>query len=71
MFVLFSVPAEKLTNDHFDGEAAIGRSANLSAGWAMPPRIPTAFVLRTNTYARSVPRSIPSAALPVPKGKYF
>jgi AraC-like DNA-binding protein len=25
MFVLFSVPAEKLTNDHFDGEAALGR----------------------------------------------
>jgi len=25
MLVLFSVPAEKLTNDHFDGEAALGR----------------------------------------------
>jgi AraC-like DNA-binding protein len=25
MFKLFSVPAEKLTNDHFDGEAALGR----------------------------------------------
>jgi AraC-like DNA-binding protein len=25
MFALFSVPAEKLTNDHFDGEAALGR----------------------------------------------
>jgi AraC-like DNA-binding protein len=24
MFMLFSVPAEKLTNDHFDGEAALG-----------------------------------------------
>jgi hypothetical protein len=23
--VLFSVPAEKLTNDHFDGEAVLGR----------------------------------------------
>jgi len=25
MYMLFSVPAEKLTNDHFDGEAALGR----------------------------------------------
>lgn len=25
IFALFSVPAEKLTNDHFDGEAALGR----------------------------------------------
>ena len=58
MLVLFSVPAEKLTNDHFDGRPrSAGGSANLSAGWVMPPRLPTAFVLRTNTYARNVPRS--------------
>jgi hypothetical protein len=57
MFVLFSVPAEKRSTGK---QRLAGGSANLSDGWVTPPRLPTAFVLRMNTYARSVPRSMPS-----------
>jgi hypothetical protein len=75
MFAFFSVPAEKLTNGPMTTstgrQRSAGGSANLSAGWVMPSRLPTAFVLRTNTYARSVPRSIPSAPLRTPQRKYF
>ena len=47
-----------------------GGLANLSVGWVMFRRFATGCVLPTNTYARGVLRSIPSAPLPTPHRKY-